>query len=124
MNYKKVNNFAGWGIFIIALVSYLLSMAPTASYWDCGEFIACANELEVPHPPGAPFFLMVGRVFALLAFNNVESIALMLNIMSALSAAFTVLFTFWITTYLGKKMVVAGPDGLSQSQTIAIMNHI
>ncbi len=121
MNYNKTNNVVGWGVFMLALVSYLLSMAPTASYWDCGEFIACANELEVPHPPGAPFFLLLGRVFALFAGSNVENIALMLNILSALSAAFTVLFTFWITTNLARKMLVERSEGTSLPQNIAIM---
>lgn len=120
MNYTRINNLIGWGVFGIALVVYLLTMAPTASYWDCGEFIACANELEVPHPPGAPFFLLLGRIFAMLAFSP-ENVAFMLNLMSVLSASFSVLFTFWITTYLGKKLLV-GMDGKpNMPQTIAIM---
>lgn len=121
MNYSRINNLIGWGMFLIALVVYLLTMAPTASYWDCGEFIACANELEVPHPPGAPFFLLLGRIFAMLSFGDVSNVAFMLNIMSVLSASFTVLFTFWITTHLGRKMLV-GMDGSPNSpQTIIIM---
>ena len=121
MDYKRINNLTGWGVFLIALVVYLLTMAPTASYWDCGEFIACSNELEVPHPPGAPFFLLVGRIFAMLAFGNELLVAFMLNLMSVLSSAFTVLFTFWITTHLAQKMVVNKEEQASFSQTIAIM---
>ena len=105
MSYSRLNNLTGWGVFVFALIVYLSTMAPTASYWDCGEFIACANELEVPHPPGAPFFLLLGRVFAIFAFNDVEQIAFMLNLMSVLASSFTVLFTFWITTHLGEKLL-------------------
>lgn len=105
MSYNKINNIGGWVAFAFALVVYLLSMSPTASFWDCGEFIACANELEVPHPPGAPFFLLVGRVFASFSFGNVTMVAWWLNLLSVLSAAFTVMFTFWITTYFGRRMV-------------------
>jgi hypothetical protein len=121
MNYSRINNLTGWGMFLIAFVVYLLTMSPTASYWDCGEFIACANELEVPHPPGAPFFLLLGRIFAMLSFGDVSQVAFMLNLMSVLSASFTVLFTFWITTHLGRKMM-AGFDGVPNStQTLVIM---
>ncbi len=72
MDYKKINNIVGWAVFGIALISYLLTMSPTASFWDCGEFIACANELEVPHPPGAPFYTLLGRIFPLLPFGALE----------------------------------------------------
>jgi hypothetical protein len=118
MDYKRINNFTGWGMFLIALVVYLLTMAPTASFWDCGEFIACSNELEVPHPPGAPFFLLLGRVFAI--FASPENVAFMVNLMSALASAFTVLFTFWITTYLAKKMIVGREGEPSQNQILLI----
>ncbi|WNJ16959.1 DUF2723 domain-containing protein [Pontibacter sp. G13] len=124
MDYRKINNLTGWGSFIIAMVVYLMTMAPTASYWDCGEFIACSNELEVPHPPGAPLFLLIGRLFAM--FGSVISddpatIAWMLNLMSALASAFTVLFTFWITTHLAKRMMVQNEGTPNSTQTLVIM---
>lgn len=121
MDYKKLNNYVGWGIFAFAMIVYFLTMSPTASYWDCGEFIACSNELEVPHPPGAPFFLLVGRIFAMFAFGNVELISYMINIMSALTAGFTVLFTFWITTHLARRILNNTKELLSQGETIAVM---
>lgn len=124
MDYKRINNLTGWVVFGIALLVYVLTMAPTASFWDCGEFIACANELEVPHPPGAPLFLLIGRIFAMLSFggpNQVGNIAWMLNFMSALSSAFTVLFTFWITTHLARKMIGKAMAELTRSQIIVIM---
>lgn len=122
MDYKRINNFTGWGTFLVALVVYLLTMAPTASYWDCGEFIACANELEVPHPPGAPFFLLVGRIFAMFAGGDMLNVAFMLNLLSVLSSAFTVLFTTWITTYLAKRLILnARDENPTNIQTFVIM---
>lgn len=84
-----------------------MTMSPTASFWDCGEFIACANELEVPHPPGAPFFLILGRFFAMFASSEL-TVAWWVNMVSVLSSAFCVMFTFWITTHLAKKLVNYG----------------
>ncbi len=121
MDYRRINNVTGWVVFSIIFVIYFMTMAPTASYWDCGEFIACANELEVPHPPGAPFFLMLGRVFALFAFGDVTSIAFMLNLLSMLSSAFTVLFTFWITTHLAKRLINGGEEINDTGKIFAIM---
>lgn len=105
MNYNRLNNVVGWSVFGVAFLVYLYTMAQTASFWDCGEFIACANELQVPHPPGAPFYLILGRFFSLFSFGNVENVAYWVNMMSVLSGAFTVLFTFWIITHLAKKIV-------------------
>ncbi len=121
MDFKRLNNWTGWAVFAIALVTYFMTMAPTASFWDCGEFIACANELEVPHPPGAPFYLLLGRVFAMFAFNDVSQIAWMLNLMSVLTSAFTVLFTFWITTHLAAKMVGTDSKAYTFPQILAIL---
>ncbi|MEM6628889.1 MAG: DUF2723 domain-containing protein [Bacteroidota bacterium] len=122
MDYNRINNLTGWGIFALAWIVYLLTMAPTASFWDCGEFIACANELEVPHPPGAPFFLILGRVFAIFA-GTAENVPVMLNILSTLCAAFTILFTFWITTFLAKRLIAKEQeDGtLTSMETLMVM---
>lgn len=102
MDYQRLNNLTGWAVFAIAMIVYTLTAAPTASFWDCGEFIACANELEVTHPPGAPLFLLLGRIMAMLAFDP-SQVAFMVNMLSVSAGAFTVLFTFWTTTMLAQK---------------------
>jgi len=104
MKYQKINIIAGWAVFAISLLVYLLTVEPTASFWDCGEFIATAYKLEVPHPPGAPLFLLIGRLFSLLAGGDVERVAYWVNIVSVLSSAFSVLFLFWSITHLTKKV--------------------
>jgi MFS family permease len=100
-NFKRYNNISGWLVFAIAAVVYLITKEPTASLWDCGEFIATSYRLEVGHPPGAPLFMMLARVFSLFAGNDVASVASMVNSMSALASAFTILFLFWSITHIG-----------------------
>ena len=100
-NYKKFNTILGWLAFGIALVTYTLTLEPTVSYWDCGEYIATSVKLEVGHPPGAPLFQMMGAFFAMFT-NDVSQIAMMVNFMSALASAFTILFLFWTITALAK----------------------
>lgn len=102
-NFKILNNIAGWSVFGIAFLVYLLTLERTASFWDCGEFIACAYKLQVPHPPGAPFFLLVGRLFSMLSFGDATMVAYWINVSSALYSAFTILFLFWSITLLGLK---------------------
>lgn len=108
--YRLYNNIIGWIIFLVAAFVYLSTIEPTASFWDCGEFIAASYKLEVGHPPGAPFFLLLGRFFSLFAGNDVSKVAKMINIMSALASAFTILFLFWTITHLAKKIVQQGTD--------------
>jgi len=102
--FKKFNIIVGWIVFAISTLVYFLTVEPTASWWDCGEYIATAYKLQVGHPPGAPFFQMIGRFFTLFAFGDVSKVALMINIMSALSSSFTILFLFWTITYLAKRI--------------------
>ena len=104
MNFRVWNLRLGWFAFSISLVSYLLTVEPTASYWDCSEYIATAAKLQVGHPPGAPFFQMVGAVFAVLA-PSAEYIALSVNMMSVLASSFTVLFLFWTITGIARRLV-------------------
>ncbi|MGC6490220.1 MAG: DUF2723 domain-containing protein [Flavobacteriales bacterium] len=108
MNYNKLNNLLGWLTFSTAFFVYYLTIEPTVSFWDCGEYISTAYKLEVGHPPGAPFFQLMGRFFSLFA-SDVSNVAYMINIMSALSSAFTILFLFWTITALSKKLVL--PEG-------------
>jgi hypothetical protein len=108
--YRKINNITGWIVFAIAAYTYLSTIEPTGSFWDCGEFIATANKLEVGHPPGAPLFMLMGRIFILFAGNNVRMIPIMVNAMSALLSAFTILFLFWTITHLARKIVIKGQD--------------
>jgi len=103
MDFKKLNNLAGWVVFLIATTVYFLTLEPTASWWDCGEYISTAYKLQVGHPPGAPLFQMLGRFFSLFAFGDVSNVALMMNVMSALSSSFTILFLFWTITLLARK---------------------
>src|SRR5215207_11221245 len=105
MNFQKINNIAGWTVFGIALITYWLTMEPTASYWDCGEFIAIAYKLEVSHPPGAPLFMLMGRMFSFLAFGDVTKVAYWINFSSILAGAFTSLFLFWSITLFGRKLM-------------------
>lgn len=104
MEYKKLNNIIGWIIWAIASFVYLSTIEPTTSFWDCGEFIAAAYNLEVGHPPGAPLFMLIGRFFTM--FTTPENAAIAINAMSALSSSFTILFLFWSITAIIKKMVV------------------
>ncbi|WP_242510142.1 protein O-mannosyl-transferase family, partial [Hymenobacter persicinus] len=103
------NNLVGWLVFALATLTYLLTLEPTASFWDCGEFIACSYKLLVPHPPGAPTFLLLGRLFSLFAFGDVTKVSVLINTLSALSSSFTVLFLFWTITMLAKKLVLHRP---------------
>ena len=104
-SYKNLNNYTGWLSFLIALIVYSITVEDTASFWDAGEFIAVSNKLEVPHPPGAPFYLLLGRFFSLFAFNNPELVALSINFLSVIASAFTILFLFWTITHLSSKII-------------------
>src|SRR5262245_32381683 len=102
-NFQKINNLAGSLVFVVGLITYWVTMEPTASYWDCGEFIAVSYKLEVPHPPGAPLFLLIGRLFSFLAFGDVTKVAYWINFISVVAGAFTSLFLFWTITLFGRK---------------------
>jgi hypothetical protein len=120
MTFRKANNITGWIVFAISAIVYLLTIEPTASFWDCGEFIATAFKLEVGHPPGAPLFMMIARFFSIFA-PNVTKVAAMINIMSALASAFTILFLFWSITHLARKLVVGGSYEMTTGQLIAVL---
>ena len=104
-NYKKWNTILGWFAFAIALVTFTLTVEPTLSFWDCGEYIATSAKLEVGHPPGAPLFQMMGAFFSMFAFEA-SKVAFMVNMMSVFSSAFTILFMFWSSTILMRKLAI------------------
>jgi len=118
-NYEKWNTILGWASFTIALITYLLTVEPTGSFWDAGEYITTSAKLQVGHPPGAPLLQMIGAFFALFAFGDATKVALMVNIVSVVSSAFAVLFTFWIITNLTKKLILQ-KSKLSNSKVMAI----
>jgi hypothetical protein len=118
MNFKKLNIIAGWVTFTVAAIVYLMTIEPTASFWDCGEFITTAFKLEVGHPPGAPLFMLIGRFFTL--FGDASNAALLMNILSALASAFTILFLFWTITHLTKRLFVKNEE-LKTGELIAVI---
>ena len=118
--YKKVNNLLGWIMFAIAMFVYGSTIEPTGSFWDCGEFIAASFKLQVGHPPGAPLFLMMGRVMTLFGGNDPRMFSIMINMLSATLSAFTILFLFWTITALARKIVTQSKE-VTTAQIIAIM---
>jgi hypothetical protein len=117
--FKKWNLILGWSTFAIALITYSLTLEPTVSAWDCGEYISTSVKLEVGHPPGAPLFQMLGAFFAMFT-SELTEVAKMVNFMSALASAFTILFMFWTITNLAKKLVVKTGE-INESSSIAIL---
>ena len=115
-NFNKWNTIIGWFTFGIALLTYTLTVEPTMSFWDCGEYIATAAKLEVGHPPGAPLYQMIGAFFAMFA-TDVTKIALMVNMMSVFSSAFTILFMFWSSSMILRKLVTRFSTTDSQSKS-------
>ncbi len=118
--YNLINNITGWAAFLVAAIVYLSTIEPTASFWDCGEFIASAYKLEVGHPPGSPIFMLIGRFFTMFA-SDPSKIAITVNIMSALASAFTILFLFWTITHLAKKLIVKKDSEATTAELIGIM---
>lgn len=122
MKFQKINNYTGWFAFTVALVTYWLTFEETASYWDCGEFIAVSYKLEVSHPPGAPLFMLLGRVFSFLALGDVSKVAYWINFLSVLASAFTILFLFWSITLFGRKLMgLANQEQPNAGQTLTLM---
>jgi tetratricopeptide (TPR) repeat protein len=118
MTYNKINIAGGWFTFILATIVYISTIEPTASFWDCGEFIATAYKLQVGHPAGAPFFMLIARVFG--AFVAVENVAYSVNLISGLASSFTILFLFWSITHLVKKLSLKTGD-LTEGKILAII---
>ena len=118
MTYNKWNQYLGWFTFLLATIVYFITIEDTVSLWDCGEYITAAYKLEVGHPPGAPLFMVLGRLFSF--FAEPEMVAVWINRLSALCSSLSILFMFWSITMLGKKMVLKRKDALSTGDMIAI----
>ena len=120
-NYRTINNISGWAVFFVAAVTFLMTIEPTASLWDCGEFIASAFKLEVGHPPGNPVFMVLARFFTLFAGGDVSKVSAMVNAMSALASAFTILFLFWTITHLARKILLRNENQFNSGRITAVM---
>lgn len=118
--FKLTNNIAGWTIFAIAATVYILTSEPTASFWDCGEFISCGYKLEVSHPPGYPMFAMICRIAAMFAGGDVNKVPIAMNTYSGMASAFAVLFLFWSITHLARK-IIGKKEEYSLRETIMII---
>lgn len=124
MNYKKLTNITGWAVFAIAMIVYYFSAERVGSLWDCGEFITGAYKLEVVHPPGAPIFLLIGRIFTFVAdifSDNPEHISFAVNLLSGMCSAFAAMFVCWVTIMLGKLAIVGRYDEPTEGETLALM---
>lgn len=117
--FKKINLIGGWFCFVFASVVYLLTMEPSASFWDCSEFIATSYKLEIGHPPGAPLFMMISRFFTI--FAGPEHAAAMANAMSAIASGATIMFLFWSITHLARRALGRTEDQLTKAQAIAVI---
>ncbi|MBO4328931.1 MAG: DUF2723 domain-containing protein, partial [Bacteroidales bacterium] len=121
MTFKKLNNLIGWLAGIIATVVYFMTMEPTVSWWDCGEYISTSFKLQVGHPPGAPLFQMIGRFFTLFAGGDVTKAAMMVNAMSAICSGLTIVFLFWSITMIARKVAMKDGEDAPWSHKIGVL---
>ena len=121
LSFNRLNRLTGWLVFAIALGTYALTVERTASFWDCGEFIASSFKLQVPHPPGAPFFLLLGRIFSMLSLGDLTRVAYWINMGSVLASAFTILFLFWTISLLSQKLLGKAEGDYSSADTWLIV---
>src|SRR6187431_2831862 len=119
MTFKRINNITGWIVCLVACAVYIMTMEATGSFWDCGEFASSAYKLQVPHPPGAPLFVLIGRLF-MVPFDA-EHAATGINLMSALASGFTILFLFWTITHFARKIVQNHENDFTANQLFSIM---
>lgn len=121
MNFRKTNNITGWAVFAVAFLVYFFTREERGSLWDTGEFIACADKLGLPHPPGAPLFVLLGRFFIILFGDNGNTAANAVNTMSALASGATILFLFWSITHFARKMFAGVGEELTSQQMFTVM---
>ena len=118
--FRKYNLILGWFSFLVALIVYLLTIEPSVSLWDCGEFIASSYKLQIGHPPGAPLYMLIGRFFSLFA-GDTATVARMYNALSAASSAFTILFLFWTISHLLKKVFIKNEKDYTLTNFILVL---
>jgi len=118
MSFNRVNNLVGWIVCVIACGVYIMTMEPTGSFWDCGEFVSSCYKLQIPHPPGAPLFILMGRFFIILFGDNPLTAARGVNFMSAIASGLSILFLFWSITHFARKIVQKTPGAALDSQQI------
>ena len=122
MQFNKINNLVGWAVCLIACTVYVMTAEPGGSFWDCGEFVSSCFKLQIPHPPGAPLFVLLGRIFIIAFGDDPMTAARAVNIMSALASGFTILFLFWTITHFARRIAgVKISDTLTASQVWTIM---
>lgn len=121
MSFNRINNIVGWIVTAIACSVYIMTAEAGGSLWDCGEFISSCLKLQIPHPPGAPLFVIIGRVFIIFFGDNPLTAAKAVNVMSALASGFTIMFLFWTITHFARKIVQKGSDVLNGNQIFSIM---
>jgi hypothetical protein len=108
--FKRLNSIAGWLMFLVSAIVYTLTVEPTVSFWDCGEFILSAFRLQVGHPPGAPLFLMIGRIATMFAGGDTSKVAVSMNILSAICSAFAIMFLYWTITHLVRRIIFSSNE--------------
>ncbi len=123
MDFKRLNNITGWLVFLIALITYVITIEDTAGFWDVGEFTAVSYKLMVPHPPGAPFFLLLGRMASFLSMGDVHQVAYWINMISVVASAFTILFMFWSITLFSRKLLKSRQSILFLLGKLSEFNH-
>jgi hypothetical protein len=121
MNFNRINNIVGWIVCVIASATYILTAEANGSLWDCGEFVSSAFKVQIPHPPGAPLFVLIGRFFIILFGSNPMTAAKAVNVMSALASGFTILFLFWTITHFARKIVQKAGEALTDNHIFSIM---
>jgi hypothetical protein len=121
MNFRKVNNIAGWVVFVIASLVYILTAEMRGSFWDCGEFVSACYKVQLPHPPGAPLFVLLGRFFIILFGDNPMAAAKAVNVMNAIASGATILFLFWTITHFARKLLIGSHDEPNLLQTYTVI---
>src|SRR3984885_1121111 len=122
MTFNRVNNIVGWIVGLIACTVFVMTMEPTGSFWDCGEFVSSCYKLQIPHPPGAPLFVLMGRFFIILFGDSPTTAARGVNFMSAVTSGFSILFLFWSITHFARKLVQKNGLALTGQQLFTIMS--